>query len=150
MTIAPSDLYTCVCNSLIRFGEDFRKANNPGAAFFDWDAHADIAEMPEQDCMGPAGIGLADEGKIQQVVFAFGLSTVGDPNLFRLRGSISKLYGLLRPEAKIPVYDTVGTVHSWMVVKSPLTIAPVSKAEVRSIQFITAMALLDPHATAST
>lgn len=146
MTVAPADIYTCICNSLIRFGEDFRKANAPDAVYFDWDAHAQISDIPESDVIGPAGIGLANEGKITQVAFSYGLATVGDTNLFRLREMMSKLYGVLQPEDIVPVYDTNGNRFSWIVVKSPVTIAPVSKSEVRAVQFISVMGLLDPHA----
>jgi hypothetical protein len=150
MMIQPTDIYSCICSSIIRFGETFRKANAlPSATYFDWDAHAQLSELPENDVVGPAGIGLSNEGKITQVVFSIGLATVGDANLFRLRKMMSQLYGELQPEMTIPVYDTTGTRRSWLVVKSPVTIAPVSKSEVRACQFISVMALLDPHASSS-
>jgi hypothetical protein len=147
--IQPADLYSCITSSIIRFGEDFRKANNPTADYFDWDAHAQLSDLPQKDVVGPGSIGLANEGKLTQVIFSYGLATVGDPNLFRLRKLVSQLYGKLQPEMTIPIYDTQGAQHSWMVVKSPVTIAPVSKSEIRAIQFISVMALLDPHATSS-
>lgn len=149
MTIQATDIYSCICSSIIRFGEDFRRANDPTATYFDWDAHADISQIPETDVVGPAGIGLANEGKITQVVFSIGLATVADENLFRLRRMMSALYGQLQPEMTIPVYDTAGARASWLVVKAPVTIAPVSKSEIRAVQFISVMALLDPHATSS-
>jgi hypothetical protein len=147
--ILPTEIYGCVCSSLIKFINDFRGTNDPSATYFDWDAHASISELPIGDVMGPAGIGLANEGQKTQVVFSFGLSTSDDTNLFRLRSMMSKLYGKLQPGMTVPVYDTAGVRRSWLVVKDPVTIAPVSKSEIRSIQFISVLALLDPHATSS-
>ena len=69
---------------------------------------------------------------------------------FRLTDLVSKLYGALVPETRIPIYDLTTTRPvSWMVVRTPVAITPVTKAEIRSIQFVECHALMDLSASAS-
>lgn len=147
----PEDVYDNVVVSLIKFVQEFIAEHDPTAVYVDWDAHAQISELPKDGTLiGPAGCGLSHEEVNREVVFGFGISTDQDPNLFRLRRLISKLYGRLQPAMTIPVYDhKTGEVASWMVLKTPVEIMPVTKAELRSVQFVNATALLNPAATSS-
>lgn len=145
-------LYENVVLSLIKWIEDFRSASYPTATYVDWDAHASINELPTVPiCMGPAGCGLSEETPGEyEVVFSFGVGTYQDENLFRLRKAISQLFGKMRIGARIPIYDaTTAEVVSWMVVTSPRAITPVTKAEVRSLQYVNLTARVDPGATSS-
>ena len=73
-----------------------------------------------------------------------------DLNNFRLTKLVSKLYGILAPETRIPIYDLTTTLPvSWMVVKTPVAITPVTRAEIRSIQFVECRALMDLAASSS-
>lgn len=142
--------YNNICLSIVKFARDFQAAKFSASTYVDWDAHAEVNELPTGDLIGPAGIGLSTEQvNFDYVVFAFGISTIDDPNLFRLRKTMSQLHAKLRPMTKIPIYDAdTAQVISWMVVKTPLSISPVSKAELRAVQFINVMALIGPDAQA--
>lgn len=145
-------LYENVVASLIRWIQDHREAHQPGAEYVDWDAHASITELPVTPMvMGPAGCGLTEETPGEyEVVCSFGVATYQDENLFMLRKAISRLFGQLKIGAKIPIYDAdTGQVISWMIVSSPRSVTPVTKAEVRSLQFVNLTGRLDPGATSS-
>lgn len=147
----PTDLYMNVVASLQKFIVDFIANETPGAVYFDWDAHAQASEMPSEGMLvGPAGCGMTKDEVGYEIVFSFGISTITDTNLFKLRRAISTLFGLLQPETKLPVYDQqLAQIASWMVVKTPVQVAPVTNAEVRSLQFVTVTAAMDPGATSS-
>lgn len=146
------DLYRNITTSLVKLINDFRTTNAPEAAYIDWDAHAQISELPTEGAlMGPAGAGIAEEEDGIHVVFSFGVSTYQDPNLFRLRELSSELFGLVAPGSTIPIYDHAAIEAggdivpvSWMVVTTPVALTPVTKAELRSVQFVEANALLNP------
>jgi hypothetical protein len=150
--MAEEDVYDNIVQTLVKWIIDFKDDVCPTAEYLNWDAHSQIAELPKDGILiGPAGCGLADEddGMIE-AVFSFGVSTINDPNLFELTKIISKLRGRLRPATKIPVYDhDTAVIQSWMVVKTPIAITPVTKAEVRSIQFINLTALVSPGGPSS-
>lgn len=143
-------LYKNIISSLLKFITDFQAANLPASTFFNWDAHAQADLMPEGDLIGPAGCGMAHEERGIHVVFSFGVSTSNDINLFRMVDVMSQLYGALKPQTTLPVYDTdTQEVVSWMVVRTPVSLMPATKAQIRSVQFINATALIDPGATSS-
>jgi hypothetical protein len=144
-------LYNNVVLSLIKWINDFRIANMPSATYFDWDSHAQPELLPDGDLIGPAGCGLTDESQTQiSVVASIGISTSGDTNLFRLRQLISMIRGQLKWGTTIPVYDADSQqVVSWMVIRTPTAITPISKAQIRSIQFYNFSALVDPGAASS-
>ena len=151
--ISDGDIYMDVTSSIIKFIEDWRKANASSAGYFDWDAHAQEGELPKSPevLIGPAGIGMTEEEtEMFEVVFAIGVSTYNDKNLFTLRSMISKLFGALRVGQSLNVYDaSTGALKGTMVIKTPRAVTPVTKAEIRSQQFIELTAALNPAATSS-
>jgi hypothetical protein len=145
-------LYENVVLSLVKWVEDFRKTNYGEAKYVDWDAHASISELPTVDVvMGPAGCGMTEESPGEyEVVFSFGVGTYQDENLFTLRKVISQLFGKLTIGMKIPIYDaSTAEPVSWMTIASPRSVTPVTRAEVRSLQFVNLTGRLDPGATSS-
>lgn len=54
-------IYAAVTLSLTKLVEEFRQAQMPDAAYVNWDAHAQIGELPQQDAIGLAGVGLAED-----------------------------------------------------------------------------------------
>jgi hypothetical protein len=148
--ITPDLLYQAICSSIIKFSEDFRKLNMPASSYVDWDAHAQINELPQTNVMGPAGMGMTTENDGSFVAFSIGASTMGDANLFLLRSIMSKLYGALVPETRLSIlHPDNGQEVGWMVVKTPVQITPVSKAEIRSVQFINVLALIGHDVTST-
>lgn len=146
------DLYNNVVMSLVKFIQDFRGTLSETSEYVDWDAHAQVSELPTENLLiGPAGFGLTEETTgMYEVVFSFGVSTYNDPNLFILRSVTSKLFGKLKVGQTIPIYDAdTAEIISSMVIKTPRGITPVSKAEIRSLQFIELVGLLEPYGASS-
>lgn len=149
------ELYYDVCLSLIRYAnEKIAAAGVPDLQFIDWDAHANIFELPkgQVDLLGPAGVGMTDEGDFIEAVLSIGVSTINDRGLFRIRKLVSSVYADLRPEQQIPIYRAATTSQpgqpqrvGFLVMTSPCIISPMSRAETRSLQFVQARGLLDPR-----
>lgn len=142
------DLYYNTSQSLIAFLRDFQACELPDSSWFDFDAHAQASELPAGTLIGPAGLGLIYEAQgMASVAFGFGIMVDDDPNLFNLKRVISKLAGRLTPGTVLPIYDTESTERiAWMKIVPPVAVTPVSSAEIRSAQFVTAHALVDPLA----
>ena len=142
--MSPADLYNNIVYSIVKLVLDWMPES---VTYVDWDAHSQIQELPAGSLAGPAGCGMSHEEEGIEVVFGIGVSTDDDPNLFVLRDLVSQVYALMAPERKIPIYDQKsGSLEpvSWMVMRTPVSITPVSKAEIRSVQFIEGTALLNP------
>lgn len=146
------DLYNNLVVSLVKFIQDFRDEISEDSTYVDWDAHAQISELPTGNLLiGPAGCGLTEDTPgIYEAVFSFGASTYNDPNLFILRSVTSKLFGKLKIGQTIPIYDAdTAQVISTLVIKTPRAVTPVTKAEIRSLQFIELVGLLEPYGASS-
>lgn len=117
----------------------------PTLTYFDWDTVSEENELPDTDLFGPSGMGMTDEGKLIDLVFAFGMSTVNDKNLFRLRKMASKVYKDFRPDALVPIYNhSTGEIYSWAKVTGPTAITPINRSVTRPLMFVTVRALLNP------
>lgn len=138
------DLYENITISLIKFIQDFRDLY-PDSVYYDFDGHAQISELPKGLLIGPAGLGMTDEGQEIQVVFGFSVAIDNDPSLFLLRQVISKLGGRLRPQTRIDIYDgDIGTPVGYMVITPPVSTTPITSAELRSVQSVMGSAVIDP------
>lgn len=144
------DLYDDLCVTMQRYANlklAGLLADNPTLQYFDWDTASEANELPDTDLLGPSGLGFTDEGKTFDLIFSFGVSTVNDPNLFRLRKLASKIYKDFRPDAVLDIYShDDGVVYSWAKVVGPTVITPIQRALTRPLQFITVNAVLDPFA----
>lgn len=150
-----ANLFLSVTQSLARLVTDFAEAEMPGSKVINWDDHANINELPEQDVIGLAGIGLAeDEPKKYSITLGIMVSTWNDPGLDRLTTAISKLFGQIAPGKRVTVYTLsdnglAADEASWMVTTLPRAALPITKAEVRAIQAVECQLLLDPGAASS-
>lgn len=138
------ELYNNVVQSLTKWIRDFAAEKAPDAEYVNWDEHATIEELPKDNILyGPAGCGLTEDEEGISIVFSFGFAVNKDPNLFMLTKLMSSLYGRLRPKTRIPIYDHDSTQEiSALIIRTPVEIVPVSKAEIRSMQFVNASGLL--------
>jgi hypothetical protein len=138
-------IYNNIVQSIVKFTLVQKDALALGLEYLDWDAHANIHELPEQDLIGPAGVGMVDEDEEFEIVFGIGASTLHDASLFKIRKIIDHLHSVMRPGMKIPYYDhATATVKSHMIILPGVTVAPMGRTEVRPVQFIEARALLNP------
>jgi hypothetical protein len=147
------NLYNNIVQSVVKFCEDTRlefqarPELSDVITFVDWDEHANINELPSGDILGPAGVGMTDEQGVYEIVMAIGCSTYQDPSLFRLRKMMSLLYGKLKPQSKLTLYDhDTAQPITFMVSTSPVSVTPITKVEARPLQFIELKLLADPRA----
>lgn len=115
--------------------------------FIDWEAHANIMELPETDLIGLTAITLTEESPhMFQGSFTLGVSSFAtDKNLFRLRSYVGKGFSAMRPECKIPFYDEAAASQiGWLYVVDGTTILPMTKADARPLQFIQAGFVFEP------
>lgn len=144
-----SEIYGDVCVTLQKYAVDkvaALVADHPSLTYFDWDTVSEAHELPDNDLLGPAGLGFIDEGKFFTGVFSFGCSTVNDPNLFRLRQIVSSVYADFIPDDMVPMYrHLTGEAVSWMKVTPPVSVTPITRAVTRPLQFVTVNVAIDPY-----
>lgn len=145
------EIYDDITASIQKYAVDKRVVlltESPGITYFDFDTVAEAHELPDGDLIGPAGLGLTEaESGIFEIVASVGVSTVNDPNLYRLRKMISKVYADLRPMKQIELYRHATTTPvGWAVIQGGTSITPINKAASRALQFVTFQALIDPSA----
>ena len=130
-------IITDVWGSLVRF---LKNEYPTPWEFIDWEAHANIHDLPAVDLMGLAGLGAtADEGTDTFIV-TVAFSPLQDENLFKVRKAAGELYEKWRvPGYTIPLYDAESTDEiGKLVVTDGSTLAPVGRAEVRPYQIVSA------------
>lgn len=139
--ISSHSIYGHVFSSLVKFIVDFAAAqSSPKPTFINFDAHAVMTSIPDNDVVGIANLAVTSKEKFFTVECGFGVSTTpkNDENLFRQVGLVDRLFARLQPEMKIPLlHSTTGVVLSQMVIVGDTEILPALKgAEIRPAQFI--------------
>ena len=128
--------------SLVSFTQDIKdRLNSEGilenAEYIEWDAHANINDLPQKDVIGLTSFALLDEGNMLTVNGAIGIGTFNEKSLFRLRKGSALIFELLKPTLTIPYLDADSGFHiNDIVLQSGTNLLPVSRADVRSIQFV--------------
>lgn len=145
-------IYQNLWGSIVAFTNDIidnRRVAYPDNSieFIDWEAHANIYELPDTDLIGTTALTFTEEEpEVFSVSFAIGVSTfTDDKNLFRLRDYVGKVFSQLRPELKIAYYDHQTQEQlGWLLLVDGTIVAPMTKADARPLQFIQCHAVLDP------
>jgi hypothetical protein len=118
--------------------------------FIDWEAHANIHELPDTDLIGPTALTITEVSpQIMEISFAIAASSfASDKNLFRMRSYITEAYERLRVGKQIDIYnsDTAQKLGYLKLVDGTL-LAPMSRAETRPWQYVQATGLLEPTLT---
>lgn len=115
--------------------------------FIDWEAKANIQELPNSDLIGPTGLGISeDTPEIVTVVFAMGVSTYqSDTNLFRHRDYLDRIFERMRYKNHIVLYDANTALPKGKLYFTDGTaMSPMTRAEARPFQYIQAECLLEP------
>jgi hypothetical protein len=113
----------------------------------DWEAHANINELPDADLIGPTALAISeDEPEIFRVSFAMGVSTYQtDTNLFRMRDYLNRIFDRLRYDKQIDLYDANSAAKKGkLYVTTGTTLSPMTRAEVRPFQYVQVECLLEP------
>jgi len=115
--------------------------------FVDWDEHAELHELPSGDLLGIAGCGMTNDEGLYEVIFGMAASTQNDAGLYRLRKMVSILYGRLRPGENLTLYNSeTAEPLTYIQIKSPQSLAPITRAETRPFQALEFIAAIDPRA----
>lgn len=149
-------IYENLHGSIVAFTNNIiedRKALHPegNIDFVDWEAHANIHELPERDLIGTTAIAFTEEEPgVFTGSFTIGVSTyASDKNLFRLRNYVGEVFRRLRPESKIPFYDRETLEQlGWLYIVNGTTVLPMTKADIRPLQFVQCRIIFE-EATAS-
>lgn len=149
-------IYENLWGSIVAFANDIiddRKQIYPNTeiSYIDWEAHANIQELPNADLVGTTALAFTEEQEeLFSVSFTIGVSTYADDaNLFRLRNIVGKVFSSLRPQQKIPYYDhQTLEQRGWLHLVPGTTILPMTRADVRPLQFVQCQAILDPTTAA--
>lgn len=112
--------------------------------FVDWEAHANINELPNCDCIGPTALAFTEGSPgLAEANFAIAGSTYGDDtNLFRHRKIMSMIFERLRPTKQMKIYDAGSALEKgYMVFTDGTTLVPMTRAEARPWQYVQVQAL---------
>lgn len=137
-----TDLYLDVRSSIIRFvnqkiAQYTREGILEGGIYVDLDAHADLAQMPEADCICLQGFQASLDEKFITVGFNVGVATFNDAEKVKHNKIVSDLLGSLAPTETIElVTHENGERIGSLIVNEDTEVAPFAKTNVRSIQFI--------------
>lgn len=134
-----------VCQQLIT--EGIARYPDAPIQFVDWEAHANIQELPDVDALGLTALTITEMSPhFFEVSFAIAVSTYQtDKNLFRLRDYLSKIFELMRPEKQFKIYNSdTAQPLGFLIFTSGTMIAPMSRAEARPWQYVQAVGLLEP------
>lgn len=106
--------------------------------FFNYDAHAEETDIPNNDLFGSANITYNTDGDMLDLNFGLGVSTMDDPNHFRLHDIIDLLMQKVDPnEGVVPLIDsTTGEEIMLMKVAGQVTLLPVGRTEIRDLQMV--------------
>ncbi|MBD9544260.1 hypothetical protein IB276_32975 [Ensifer sp. ENS04] len=137
-------LYENLHGSLVAFTQSIiedRKLVYPDVPieFVDWEAHANIHELPDQDLIGLTAVTLTEEEvEMFSGSFTIGISSfASDKNLFRLRNYVGEAFARMRPLSKIPFYDAEACQQrGWLIITDGTTVMPMTKADARPLQFV--------------
>lgn len=132
-----------VCQEIIQDVKDIYPDNQ--VEFVDWEAHANIAELPNCDLIGPTALSLTEQSPgLSDAVFAIAASTYGDDtNLFRQRKIMSMIFERMRPTKQMKIYDAGSALEKgFMVFTDGTTLVPMTRSEARPWQYVQAQALL--------
>lgn len=115
--------------------------------YIDWEAHANIQELPDADLIGSTAVTFTEEApEIFSMSFTIGVSThASDKSLFRLRNYVGEIFSRLRPGQQIPFYDSVTAAQiGWLNITDGTMVMPMTRADVRPLQFIQCHGVIDP------
>lgn len=143
------DAYNSIVNYIQSAVEELRlEGYSDNLEFKDIDGHAEDAVIPNNDFIFLKDFSGNVEAHFRYWVFAVGVSTVEDENLFRHRRIINYLLDRLVPLTSIDLYDSETLKHDkgCLIVRDDVIVSPFSKYNTRAVQFL----LVDVSSTETT
>ena len=135
-------LYLDVKASITRFAnvmieEILKEGLSNQVNFVDLDAHADLGEMPETDCITTSGVSATFDEKFVTASFNIGVTTFDDKEKVRHDKMISYINGKVLPMETIPLVSSDdGTRVGWLIVNEDTEVTPYIKSNVRALQYV--------------
>lgn len=130
-------LYENIWASLVNFCNDVLEGKD--AQYVDWEAHANLHELPEGDLIGTIAITFTEEApELFSGSFSIGVSTqTNDVSLFRLRSYVGEVFSKLRPGMQIALFDRESMIQlGWLHVVDGTHVMPMQRADARPLQFV--------------
>lgn len=115
--------------------------------FVDWEAHANIEELPDVDLIGPTALTFMEiTPEMWDVNFSIAASTYkSDENLFRMRHYMSHVFERLRPTRQVQIYDDLTAERfGYLVVTDGTGLMPMTRSTTRPWQYVQVNGLLEP------
>lgn len=112
----------------------------PKVQYVDWDANADITELPSSDIVGLHAFSILNEGKMFSLNFGVTIAVSDDPNLFRMNDYIDRYFNLMLPEKTFLIYNEAAQPIAKAIFTNGVAVHPVSRFETRVAQSIQASA----------
>lgn len=135
-------LYLDYKYSLIRFvntmiSDIISKGITDSLVFVDLDAHADLGEMPETDCLTISGVSATFDEKFIDGLFNIGVTTFDDKEKVRHDKIISYVAGHTLPMETIPLISSDdGSKIGVLTVYDDTEVTPFMKSNVRALQYV--------------
>lgn len=109
----------------------------PTAQYYDFDAMAELADVPKTDVLGMMNFHWHNDGSFYNVGFSLGVSTWGDKGLIRHNDILDYFEPLLRAKCQLPLLDAKsGTREGWLVITNGTSLMPMAKTITRPVQFL--------------
>lgn len=120
-----------------QFATDMQAQGLASMMPINFDAHADINELPESDLIGPKEFGVETDQGTFVISTMIGVSTLNDTNLFRLDKIIDQLFKRLMPDEMIPLVNAeTGAQMGWMKAMNGTAVLPVVQTKTRPLKFV--------------
>lgn len=135
-------LYLDVKSSITRFAnvmieEILKEGFSNQINFVDLDAHADLGEMPETDCITISGVSATFDEKFINATFNIGVTTFDDKEKVRHDKMISYILGHSLPMEVIPLVSSDdGKQIGSFIINEDTEVTPFIKSNVRSLQYV--------------
>ncbi|CCV12937.1 hypothetical protein [Mesorhizobium sp. STM 4661] len=114
-------------------------------AFFDWETHANVAELPNCDLIGPTAMAVTELWPgMYEATFAIAASTYADDtNLFRQRKIMAMIFERMRPTKQMKIYDANSALEKgYLIFSDGTTSVPMTRSEARPWAYVQAQAVL--------
>lgn len=128
--------------SLLKYCKDFCTRNGFDFDVFDFDAHATINELPDNDLIGIGEFSMENNSQMYIVTCMIGVCTkADDQNLTRLSPAIDKLFNELQPDRVDNILEIVtadvGEKTGQFKIINPIAVLPVARnAKARPFQTV--------------
>lgn len=132
--------------AVIRYIRDIMdQLNTTGSMlqYVDFDQTADIQDLPNSDLVGINGFAMTDMDRQYDVMFGVTITTINDPNLFRISKCVDSYFRQLLAGKTFLVYDevTADQIGSCEIYTGT-AVSPVERAEALIVQQIAVKARL--------